>query len=453
MAEYLSTIVRPWVSKYCEGTGVDFGCGHEKITPNAIGVDFKNAYNSPIYHETVADFYGAWEDYISQNEHQHLDFIYSSHLLEDYKNPYFILEQWSRILNVGGYLILVLPIEKLYREYSNKNNEELNYAHQYQWSGSQDFVNSMPLSLSRIYDVVYKKEVVCDYSFMIVLQKKESSKTLAILLSYNSGNAMRIMLPRLTLLKTSNTEFLGIDNASSDDSVDVFHQFGITCIKNTSNFGFSKAINQGLLYAKEHGYEWAFVVNPDIGAYIGWDENIFSNVPQDAYMIGALMMSADGIHHAGGQIVSSPLQQHMVYSKKVKDELYVEAEIPYSASRLTHKISYSESGRPERVPWVTFAFVAIRIALINEIGLLNEDFFLYNSDSEYCLRAWAANKAVYYNPIEFSHFVGGSSPRDDERLLEIVATDAALMRTIESDLISRGEARWLLSPEDSHEIK
>ncbi|OPZ93645.1 MAG: Glycosyl transferase family 2 [Firmicutes bacterium ADurb.Bin419] len=453
MIDCITTHLKSTFEEYCHGLGVDFGCGKDKVSPNAIGVDFKNAYNIDTFHENASDFNGPWESYIDEHEYPHLDFIYSSHLLEDYVNPYFILEQWSRILLDGGYLILVLPIEKLYREYSSDKNESINYAHKFQWSGAQDFVESMPLSLSRIYDVIAFDGPILNYSFYVVLQKKQSNTNGLIMLSYNSAHAMRISIPRLKLLKTQNTEFIGIDNASTDDSINVFEDFGIEYIKNESNLGFSKAINQGFQYAIDKKWDWVFVCNPDIGAYLGWDENIFSNVPKDANIIGALMMSLDGIHHAGGQVLGSPLQQHMNGHKFINDTLCVDAEVPYSASRLTHKISYSESGKPERVPWVTFAFVAIRTKLINEIGLLNEDFFLYNSDSEYCLRAWAADKAVYYNPIEFSHFVGGSSPRDGERLLEIVATDAALMREMEPELIRRGEARWLLSPEDLHEIK
>lgn len=430
--------------QYTDGIGVDFGCGSDVMT-NAIGVDYEYQYNTNILPKTSATFIGSWEDFLYQYDGPMLDFIYSSHLIEDFERPYEILEQWSNILKDDGYLILVLPIEEVYIDYCIKNNIAINASHKSRWEHAMDFMEQMPLSLYRQYDIVEFRNNIFNYNFYIVLKKKKPKKNCVIYLTYNSGHAMRILLPRLILFESLDTDIIGIDNNSTDDTIEVFKQLGIKYIKNKENEFFTKGINQGLKYAKDNGYEWVYIINPDVGVGLGWDVNIFRNVPQDAYIIGAQMVNQDEeVHHSGGTIMTVPLQQSMHIYEEINDKIEIQSAVPYSCSRLNHRISTSESFEVEKVPWVTFSFVAIKLELLDKINLLDERFIMYSSDAEYCLRAWENNCSVYYNPIKFVHAVGGSSRQRGDWLLDIVRNDSRYMREIEEDLIKRSGNKWLL---------
>ncbi len=58
-----------------------------------------------------------------------LDFIYSSHVLEDFVDTKAVFEEWLRVLRIGGVMILFLPDEQVYRQYCKKHNKPPNPYH------------------------------------------------------------------------------------------------------------------------------------------------------------------------------------------------------------------------------------------------------------------------------------------------------------------------------------
>ena len=60
--------------------------------------------------------------------------------------------------------------------------------------------------------------------------------------------------------------------------------------------------------------------------------------------------------------------------------------------------------------WIGFACVLIRRAVIEQIGLLDEGYFMYFEDADYCRRARAAGWQIRYLPqLRVVHFLGSSS--------------------------------------------
>lgn len=65
---------------------------------------------------------------------------------------------------------------------------------------------------------------------------------------------------------------------------------------------------------------------------------------------------------------------------------------------------------PIEVDWVAFACVAIRRAVFDQVGLLDEDFFMYYEDIDYCRKVRAAGWKILYSPTpRIVHLMGGSS--------------------------------------------
>lgn len=92
----------PLAVPYCNGTGLDIGCGPMKCLPHMIGVD-KNRECQPDVC-TEADEIGVFAD-------ESLDFIFSSHLLEHVPKEDVpdLLWHWTVKLKEGGHLVLYLP--------------------------------------------------------------------------------------------------------------------------------------------------------------------------------------------------------------------------------------------------------------------------------------------------------------------------------------------------------
>ena len=77
--------------------------------------------------------------------------------------------------------------------------------------------------------------------------------------------------------QTLRPEIIIVDNNSSDDSVERFEDHvksqkkdAAILIKNSQNLGFAGGINTGLVYAKEHNFEYIGVLNPDAIADRHW---------------------------------------------------------------------------------------------------------------------------------------------------------------------------------------
>jgi predicted SAM-dependent methyltransferase len=161
--------VREYVKKYCVGVTLDIGCGLRKITPEAIGIDFSNQYNEEG-HPLALDFGEGWEKFFETHLGIQYDCIYSSHLLEDYTNWIGVLLEWTSHIKVGGYLILYLPIEDVYKAFIGGIG--YNTHHVNNWKNALHFLSMFPEDLITMYDIVdYSKGVIYDFSFYVVLRK------------------------------------------------------------------------------------------------------------------------------------------------------------------------------------------------------------------------------------------------------------------------------------------
>jgi SAM-dependent methyltransferase len=100
-------------SRYCEGKGIDVGCGSKKTVPSAIGVDLtpvgeRGSAGSQLLEISKADITASGDDLPMFKEGE-LDYVVASHNLEHYQDPVKAIQEWYRVLKPGGRLILVMP--------------------------------------------------------------------------------------------------------------------------------------------------------------------------------------------------------------------------------------------------------------------------------------------------------------------------------------------------------
>jgi SAM-dependent methyltransferase len=122
---------RERLAKFCVGNGADLGFGGAPITPNAICIDRPEGHPEravvpppvPPTHLVgdVRDLYW-FKDGV-------LDFLFSSHCLEDFESTTEVLREWLRVIKPGGHLVLFLPDQQKYVEHCKANGEPANSAH------------------------------------------------------------------------------------------------------------------------------------------------------------------------------------------------------------------------------------------------------------------------------------------------------------------------------------
>ena len=86
--------------KYCQGEGLDIGCGNDPVIQGCYGWD--------IPHGDA--------QYLASIPSETLDYVHSSHCIEHMADVRIALKNWFRVVKYGGYLLLYLPDRDLYEK-------------------------------------------------------------------------------------------------------------------------------------------------------------------------------------------------------------------------------------------------------------------------------------------------------------------------------------------------
>lgn len=109
---------RHLTSQYCSGAGVDIASQGVPVVPWAIQFDLPEKeflhYSSGRQPASPIPLRGYATKLPFVNNS--LDFVYSSHLLEDYADWNPVLDEWVRVLKPGGRLIILVPDKDLWAE-------------------------------------------------------------------------------------------------------------------------------------------------------------------------------------------------------------------------------------------------------------------------------------------------------------------------------------------------
>lgn len=160
---------RPYLAKYCRGLGLDIGFGGDSITPNAITMDQWQPYTQvggqkQVLRGTAGDLSGFCDE--------SLDFIHSSHLLEDF--PYEvlvnILTEWRRVLKVGGFVVTNCPDQRRFLAHCAATGQGINEAH-YEPDFSIETFEQRVLERTGPWETIFREPDARPYSWYLVVKK------------------------------------------------------------------------------------------------------------------------------------------------------------------------------------------------------------------------------------------------------------------------------------------
>jgi SAM-dependent methyltransferase len=173
IADYISETskYRHLTMKYCDGCGVDVASQGDPVVPWAMNFDLPQAefdhYNSNHPPRGPIQLRGHGDKL--PFEDNSLDFVYSSHLLEDYPDWTPILKEWVRVIKPGGMLVILIPDRELWLA-ALANGQPPNDAHRHEGKVGELSTYAHDLGLRVIEDRLTNC-FLGDYSILFVATK------------------------------------------------------------------------------------------------------------------------------------------------------------------------------------------------------------------------------------------------------------------------------------------
>ena len=228
-----------------------------------------------------------------------------------------------------------------------------------------------------------------------------------VIVSWNTKELTKACLESITATAGDlKMEVLVVDNASSDGSPAMVQQEfpNVTFIQNAVNVGFAKANNIGVRMATG---KYVCLINSDVVVLSGALRSMFEfmEVNSNVGIIGPKMMTPLGT--PGASCMRRP---SLVLC------LAEAVGLHWISNRFELHMHNYRSDVPQDVPVLNGWFWMVRRNALGHVGLLDERFFMYGEDIDWCTRFWQEGWRVVYLPTASAvHISGGSSARDPIR--------------------------------------
>jgi N-acetylglucosaminyl-diphospho-decaprenol L-rhamnosyltransferase len=230
-----------------------------------------------------------------------------------------------------------------------------------------------------------------------------------IIVNWNTCNLLVKCLDSIfETVRASAYEIIVVDNSSTDDSVEMVHtRFpSVRLIANQQNVGFTQANNQAL--AASCG-RYVLLLNSDTEVQPG--------------ALNAMVRFMDG-HPAAGAAGAHLLNPDGSFQASHTDfpTLWREFLILSSLGRALLCPSYPSYGPevekgPQRADYIEGACLLVRRKAVEQVGGLDEGFFMYAEEVDWCYRMKQAGWEVWYLPkVRIIHHGGGSSRQRKTRM-------------------------------------
>jgi GT2 family glycosyltransferase len=214
---------------------------------------------------------------------------------------------------------------------------------------------------------------------------------------------------RSVLESDISLELIVIDNCSSDRTVDRVVQSTrehpqCTVIRNSANLGFAKAVNQGIIASLG---QYVLALNPDAVLQRDTIRIAVEALEADpaAALTGCMLLNRDGTEQPGARRYLPTPWRALVRVLK----LYRLAKLhPRFSGFLMNKEPVPRE--PIEVEATSGAFMLVRRSAIDQVGPLDEGYFMHCEDLDWCVRFRRAGWKVLFVPAAKAfHRKGGSS--------------------------------------------
>jgi GT2 family glycosyltransferase len=219
-----------------------------------------------------------------------------------------------------------------------------------------------------------------------------------IILNYNTKEHLRKCLASIRLTKSAyKIETIVADNGSKDGSLEMVKQDfpEVKIVNNNANLGFAKGNNMAI---KQASGKYILLLNSDTAVNEKtFDETIkYLQTHPDVGALGAKVLLPNGeLDKACRRKFPNPANSFLrLFGLKKFSDYNVAGDVDQEAE----------------VDAVMGAYIAVPRSVIDQVGLLDEQYFMYGEDLDWCWRIkHAGYKIVYYPKSAIVHYKYGSS--------------------------------------------
>lgn len=214
-------------------------------------------------------------------------------------------------------------------------------------------------------------------------------------------------------------EIIVVDNHSADGSVDYLEQRYpqklypmVRFVRSTHNLGFARANNIAIRQSRG---EYVLLLNPDtiVGEDVLKASVDFMDAHEDAGAVGVRMLGAQGRRAMESR---RGLPTPMVSFFKM---LGFCNRWPHHRLFGKYYMGYLPWDEPCQIEVVSGAYCMLRRKALDEVGLLDEDFFMYGEDIDLSYRVLKGGYHNYYLPVDILHYKGESTQKSSFRYVHV----------------------------------
>ena len=231
-------------------------------------------------------------------------------------------------------------------------------------------------------------------------------KLSVVIVSYNVRELLTACIDSVVKAAEGiDTEVFVVDNKSVDDTIEIINRDypWVHLINNKENLGFSKANNIAIRQAEG---EFVLLLNPDTVVAEGTLRGAIEFMDQhpEAGGAGVRMHNADGtLAPESRRAVPTP----MVAARKML------------GFTKRYYMSYLSWDEPGQIEVISGAFMLLRRKAIDQVGMLDEDFFMYGEDIDLSYRLLKGGWQNWYLPLDIIHYKGQSTQKSDFRYVHV----------------------------------
>jgi GT2 family glycosyltransferase len=237
-----------------------------------------------------------------------------------------------------------------------------------------------------------------------------------VVVSWNTCHVLRDCLYSMYRQEIECTfEVIVVDNGSSDGSVSMLEKEfpSVTLIRNSKNLGFAAANNQAFKISRGRyvlllNSDTVLVERKSLHAFVD-----FLDSHPEAGAVGGTLLNPDGTLQVYCRRFTGILNQVLPLVPGVQKLRSL--RLP-QMDMLPDEFDYNKIGE---IDYGSGAFLCLRKRALEDVGYLDEEFFMYSEEEDWCYRAKRKGWRVFYMPgASVVHFQGASAVKMGKASLE-----------------------------------
>lgn len=259
----------------------------------------------------------------------------------------------------------------------------------------------------------YSSVLITLNSFYLGIPNKQDTLSInlkelsVIIVNYNSVQDILNCIKSCFKFSSANSmEWLIVNNdLTGKGKEEIIAQFpSVRWIEMGYNAGYARANNKGI---NESSGDIVLLLNPDTLIEDDAIEKCFKRLKDSGYVAAAAQLkNPDGYPQITGNFIIRGGLNHLLplpylgsFSRKIAFAIG------------TKKTNIPLASKEEKADWINGAFLMVKKSTIKKAGLLDEDFFLYSEEAEWCSRLKKYGEMCVYGDLSVIHLQGESIGR------------------------------------------